>query len=173
MSNESLTPFLSWRGCDGQRTHGDEHQRGLFLAAHWDRCLRYFRRLARDIHMRLESYSHPLHCHLHFHFQGVVSFLPFHLTNTKLNAFHCSGTSPAVGSVLELYDLLRQAGIDSPVVGNQDGSYLTMKSNQGLVFGAATILSGFAGVFCDQGELETPLPWKARLTERTQVTGRE
>lgn len=26
-----------------------------------------------------------------------------------------------------------------------------MKSNDGLVFGAATILSGFAGVFCDQG----------------------
>jgi hypothetical protein len=37
------------------------------------------------------------------------------------------------------------------VPGNQDGSYLTMKSNQGLVFGAATILSGFSGVFCDQG----------------------
>ena len=41
-----------------------------------------------------------------------------------------------------MYDLLVQAGRDAPVVGNQDGSYLTMKSNQGLVFGAATILSG-------------------------------
>lgn len=26
-----------------------------------------------------------------------------------------------------------------------------MKSNQGLVFGAATIISGFSSVFCDQG----------------------
>jgi hypothetical protein len=26
-----------------------------------------------------------------------------------------------------------------------------MKSNQGLVFGAATMMSGFSGVFCDQG----------------------
>ncbi|KAF8556781.1 Na+/solute symporter [Imleria badia] len=64
--------------------------------------------------------------------------------------FRAYGTSPAIGSVSELYDLLQQAAIDSPVVGNQDGSYLTMKSNQGLVFGAASILSGFAGVFCDQ-----------------------
>ena len=58
----------------------------------------------------------------------------------------------------ELYDLLQQAAIDTPVAGNQDGSYLTMKSNQGLMFGAATILSGFAGVFCDQGEPEVDSP---------------
>lgn len=42
----------------------------------------------------------------------------------------------------DLYDLLVQAGKETPVVGNFDGSYLTMKSNQGLVFGAATIVSG-------------------------------
>ena len=50
-----------------------------------------------------------------------------------------------------MFDLLEQAGTDYPVTGNQDGSYLTMKSNEGLVFGAATTLAGFAGVFCDQG----------------------
>lgn len=50
-----------------------------------------------------------------------------------------------------MYDLLVDAARVTPVPGNQEGSYLTMKSNQGLVFGAATILSGFAGVFCDQG----------------------
>ncbi|KZT67891.1 putative urea transporter [Daedalea quercina L-15889] len=66
---------------------------------------------------------------------------------------HVYGTSPDTGSVGALYDLLVQAGIDNPVDGNQGGSYLTMKSNQGMVFGAATILSGFAGVFCDQETL--------------------
>jgi len=60
---------------------------------------------------------------------------------------HVYGTSPDTGSIGAMYDLLVQAGIDTPVLGNQDGSYLTMKSNQGMVFGAATILSGFAGVF--------------------------
>lgn len=58
-----------------------------------------------------------------------------------------------MGSISELYDSLQQAAMD-PVAGNQHGSHLTMtmKSNQGLVFGAARILSGFVGVFCDQGE---------------------
>ncbi len=41
-----------------------------------------------------------------------------------------------------MYKLLKQAAIETPVQGNQDGSYLTMKSNQGITFGAATILSG-------------------------------
>jgi hypothetical protein len=50
-----------------------------------------------------------------------------------------------------MYDLLVDAAHVTPVPGNQGGSYLTMKSNQGLVFGAATILSGFSGIFCDQG----------------------
>lgn len=62
-----------------------------------------------------------------------------------------SGTSPATDGLPGLYDLLVTAGHENPVIGNQDGSYLTMKSNQGLVFGAATILSGFSGIFCDQG----------------------
>ncbi|KIK45666.1 hypothetical protein CY34DRAFT_22415 [Suillus luteus UH-Slu-Lm8-n1] len=64
--------------------------------------------------------------------------------------FRAYGTSPAIGSISKLYDLLEQASINTPVVGNQGGSYLTMKSNQGLVFGAVTILSGFTGVVCDQ-----------------------
>ena len=63
-----------------------------------------------------------------------------------------STTSGAIGSIDKLYDLLQQAAVETPVEGNAGGSYLTMKSNQGLVFGAATILSGFAGVFCDQGK---------------------
>ncbi|KAN0080088.1 hypothetical protein V8E55_009654 [Tylopilus felleus] len=72
--------------------------------------------------------------------------------STSSSSSEPSGTSPAMGSISELYDSLQQAAMD-PVAGNQHGSYLTMtmKSNQGLVFGAASILSGFVGVFCDQG----------------------
>jgi hypothetical protein len=77
-----------------------------------------------------------------------------------------SGTSPAIGSVSRLYDLLEQASIDTPVIGNQEGSYLTMKSNQGLVFGAVTILSGFTGVFCDQGRAFMHAVFCTPLTER-------
>ena len=64
---------------------------------------------------------------------------------------HYSGTSHATEGVSGLYELLVEAAREVPVAGNHNGSYLTMKSNQGLVFGAATLLSGFSGVFCDQG----------------------
>ncbi|EGO22556.1 putative urea transporter [Serpula lacrymans var. lacrymans S7.9] len=64
--------------------------------------------------------------------------------------FRAFGTSPEIGSVPRMYELLVQAAVDTPVSGNENGSYLTLKSNQGLVFGAASLLSGFAGVFCDQ-----------------------
>lgn len=70
-----------------------------------------------------------------------------------LTRFSLSGTSQVTHGLSGFYDLLVTAGAETPVVGNQNGSYLTMKSNQGLVFGAATILSGFSGIFCDQGEL--------------------
>ncbi|KAG2141861.1 putative urea transporter [Suillus clintonianus] len=65
--------------------------------------------------------------------------------------FRAYGTSSEIGSVARMYELLTQAAIDVPVPGNANGSYMTMKSNQGLVFGASALLSGFAGVFCDQG----------------------
>jgi hypothetical protein len=64
---------------------------------------------------------------------------------------HYSGTSHATEGLSGLYELLLEAGKETPVAGNQNGSYLTMKSNQGLVFGAVTVFSGFSGVFCDQG----------------------
>lgn len=57
--------------------------------------------------------------------------------------FRTFGTSPATEG---LYDLLVVTGVESLVTGNEARSYLTMKSNQGLVFGAATILSGFSGI---------------------------
>ncbi|KAG2349269.1 hypothetical protein BDR05DRAFT_873682, partial [Suillus weaverae] len=61
------------------------------------------------------------------------------------------GTSPEIGSLARMYRLLTQAAIDVPVPDNANGSYVTMKSKQGLVFGASALLSGFAGGFCDQG----------------------
>ncbi|RDX48959.1 Na+/solute symporter [Lentinus brumalis] len=81
------------------------------------------------------------------------------------------GASQEVGSIGALYDLLVQAGKDAPVVGNQDGSYVTMKSNQGLVFGAATILSGFSGVFCDQGYWQRAIASAPRSTTKAYMLG--
>lgn len=53
-----------------------------------------------------------------------------------------SGTSVELGSIQKMYDLLVQAGDENPVLGNQHGSFLTMKSNSGLIFGVITIMTG-------------------------------
>ncbi|KAF8968776.1 Na+/solute symporter [Flammula alnicola] len=85
--------------------------------------------------------------------------------------FRTYGTSPATEGLSGLYDLLVTAGHENPVIGNQDGSYLTMKSNQGLVFGAATILSGFSGIFCDQGYWQRAIASHPKSTTKAYMLG--
>ncbi|ETW85023.1 urea transporter [Heterobasidion irregulare TC 32-1] len=85
--------------------------------------------------------------------------------------FQVYATSPELGSITRMYALLQQAGIDTPVYGNQGGSYLTMKSNGGLVFGAATILSGFSGVFCDQGYWQRAIASAPQTTTKAYMLG--
>ena len=89
-------------------------------------------------------------CAMTVYLQNIVRILSS-CDHEHIEVHHYSGTSPATEGLSGLYELLLVAGKETPVAGNQSGSYLTMKSNQGLVFGAATILSGFSGIFCDQG----------------------
>ncbi|KAJ7583799.1 Na+/solute symporter [Mycena floridula] len=85
--------------------------------------------------------------------------------------FRTYGTSQATHGLPGLYDLLEAAANETPVIGNQAGSYLTMKSNQGLVFGAATILSGFSGVFCDQGYWQRAIASHPSSTTKAYMLG--
>jgi hypothetical protein len=57
-----------------------------------------------------------------------------------------------IGSPSKMYELLKEAAIKMPVAGNQDGSYLTMKSNNALIFGVIQLCSGSGTVFLDQGK---------------------
>lgn len=61
--------------------------------------------------------------------------------------FNAYATSPLIGSPGEMYDLLKKAAIQRPVEGNQDGSYLTLKSNYALIFGVIQLCSGSGTVF--------------------------
>lgn len=48
-----------------------------------------------------------------------------------------------------MYQLLVEAAERTPVLGNAEGSYLTMKSNSGMLFAASTIATGFSvSSFC-------------------------
>lgn len=95
--------------------------------------------------MRLGAHDYSVHCDLPVHWPNIVSrkssfLVSCFVITDALILF--SGSSPEVGSISRMYDLLVQAAHETPVEGNQGGSYLTMKSNQGMVFGAASILSG-------------------------------
>lgn len=65
--------------------------------------------------------------------------------------FYGQGSAGMIGSPGGLWDLLQTAAELSPVDGNAQGSYTTLKSNGGLLFAANSFASGTAGVFCDQG----------------------
>ncbi|KAL3473886.1 Sodium:solute symporter family-domain-containing protein [Aspergillus californicus] len=57
--------------------------------------------------------------------------------------------SDQVGSVGNLYELLKSAAQRHPVSGNQDGTYLTMTSKDGILFGILHTCSNFGLVIMD------------------------
>lgn len=61
------------------------------------------------------------------------------------------GTSDLLGSPRAVFDRLIQASVDHPVDGNAGGSYLTMRSYEGVIFFVINIVGNFGTVFCDAG----------------------
>lgn len=66
-------------------------------------------------------------------------------------AFTTYATSPILGSPGKVWELVTQAGIDHPVDGNANGSYLTMHSRSGGIFFVINIVGNFGTVFLDNG----------------------
>jgi urea-proton symporter len=60
-------------------------------------------------------------------------------------------TSDKLGSPKAVFDLLVLASKAHPVDGNEQGSYLTMKSHEGAIFFVINIVGNFGTVFCDAG----------------------
>ncbi|KOS15476.1 urea transporter [Malassezia pachydermatis] len=55
-----------------------------------------------------------------------------------------------IGSLSHMVEMLERAALTKPVEGNAHGSYLTMRSQGGLIFGIINICGNLATVFCDQ-----------------------
>ncbi|KAK5022293.1 urea active transporter [Exophiala sideris] len=68
-------------------------------------------------------------------------------------AFSAYATNAVVGSPGKVWELLVDAGKRHPVSGNHEGSYLTMRSQQGAVFFVINIVGNFGTVFLDNGTL--------------------
>jgi len=65
-------------------------------------------------------------------------------------AFTVYATSDLIGSPTRMHELLTQAAVTTPVADNHNGSYLTFRSLNGLIFGVINVIGNFATVFNDQ-----------------------
>ncbi|KAE9404653.1 solute symporter family transporter [Gymnopus androsaceus JB14] len=74
-------------------------------------------------------------------------------------AFSTYATNEYLGSPAKVYDLLQEAAINYPIAGNGGGSYTTMRSIDGLVFGIIVMVSGF-------GEIILRVPFYANSPQR-------
>lgn len=63
--------------------------------------------------------------------------------------FTVYGTSPQIGSIGTMYDMLVAASERTPIVDNEQGSLVTMSSLQALLFGIINIVGNFSTVFLD------------------------
>ena len=80
-------------------------------------------------------------------------------------------TSPQIGSPSAMYQLLKEAALKRPVSGNQDGSYVTMKSNFALVFGVIQLCSGSGTVFLDQAYWQRAIASRPTTAVRAYILG--
>ncbi|KAG8945835.1 hypothetical protein FRC04_012282 [Tulasnella sp. 424] len=64
--------------------------------------------------------------------------------------FTVYGTSDKIGSPKAMHDLLTKVAAVAPVKDNAGGSYLTMRSVGGIIFGVINLVGNFATVFLDQ-----------------------
>lgn len=82
-------------------------------------------------------------------------------------------TSDKIGSFSAMHELLTKASEAAPVDGNAHGSYLTMRSKNGLIFGIINVIGNFATVFQDQA-VSTRLPvWSSSSLMNGRSTGNE
>ncbi|KAI4085775.1 MAG: hypothetical protein LQ344_008144, partial [Seirophora lacunosa] len=85
--------------------------------------------------------------------------------------FAAYATNEKIGSPSEMYHLLEAAALKRPVNGNQNGSYLTLKSNFALVFGVIQLCSGSGCVFLDQAYWQRAIVSRPSTAVRAYILG--
>ncbi|KAF9570759.1 hypothetical protein EC968_001409 [Mortierella alpina] len=88
-----------------------------------------------------------------------------------LFSFTAYATSDLIGSPGRMYDLLHEAAALHPVSGNHEGSYLTMASSQGLMFGIINLCSNFGTVFIDNCYWQRAIAASPHSTVKAYLVG--
>jgi urea-proton symporter len=85
--------------------------------------------------------------------------------------FTVYATSDKIGSPSKMHDLLTAAAAAKPVPGNAHGSYITMRSKNGLIFGVINIIGNFATVFQDQAYWQRAIASRPASTVKAYLLG--
>ncbi|KAF9901247.1 hypothetical protein EC991_006375 [Linnemannia zychae] len=88
-----------------------------------------------------------------------------------LFSFTAYTTSDLIGSPGRMFELLQEASIRHPVSGNHEGSYLTMASSQGLMFGIINLCSNFGTVFIDNAYWQRAIAASPHSTVKAYLIG--
>ncbi|KAJ7039002.1 solute symporter family transporter [Mycena alexandri] len=108
--------------------------------------------------LRATFFSDYIHTALIFAIIMVVSFSAF-------------ATNPTLGSPAAVYDLLQTAAENYPVGDAAGGSYTTMRSLNGFVFGIVVMISGTATVYMDQTYWQRAVASKASTSVKGYILG--
>ncbi|KIK63988.1 hypothetical protein GYMLUDRAFT_161914 [Collybiopsis luxurians FD-317 M1] len=85
--------------------------------------------------------------------------------------FTVYATSPKIGSPKRMHELLETVASSSPVPGNAHGSYVTMRSKDGLIFGVINIIGNFATIFTDQAYWQRAIASRPGTTVKAYLLG--
>ncbi|KAJ8464030.1 hypothetical protein ONZ45_g17381 [Pleurotus djamor] len=85
--------------------------------------------------------------------------------------FTVYATSDKIGSPARMHELLVAASAANPVDGNAHGSYVTMRSKNGLIFGVINIIGNFATVFQDQAYWQRAIASRPATTVKAYLLG--
>ncbi|KAF8965372.1 urea transporter [Flammula alnicola] len=85
--------------------------------------------------------------------------------------FTVYATSEKIGSPKKMHELLAAASAAAPVPGNAHGSYITMRSKNGLIFGVINIIGNFATVFQDQAYWQRAIASRPATTVKAYLLG--
>ncbi|KAI0254582.1 urea transporter [Lactifluus subvellereus] len=85
--------------------------------------------------------------------------------------FTVYATSSKIGSPAKMHELLTAAAVLRPVSGNAHGSYITMRSKNGLIFGVINVVGNFATVFQDQAYWQRAIASKPASTVKAYLLG--
>ncbi|CAG8629731.1 8933_t:CDS:2, partial [Ambispora leptoticha] len=85
--------------------------------------------------------------------------------------FTVYATNETIGSPSKMYDLLIAASQKRPVQDNEDGSYVTMRSLQGLIFGIINIVGNFGTVFVDNAYWQRAIAARPSSTVKAYLIG--